>query len=76
MLQTDTTMVTKMSTPNQAVQTNPEVPEALTAPVVLEVPMVPEAPGGSRRTWQQPPQRARLLVGIHESVAQGFHFVK
>ncbi len=52
-LQTDMTMVTKMMTPNQAVQTNPEDPEALmdpgvqAAPVVLEVlevPMVPEAP--------------------------------
>ncbi len=49
-LQTDTTKVTKMTTPNQAVQMNPEVPEALTDPgvrvalEVLEVPMVPEAP--------------------------------
>ncbi len=52
MLQTDTTKVTKMTTPNQAVQTNLEDPEALTdpgvwvAPVgleVLEVPMVLEA---------------------------------
>ncbi len=34
MLQTDTTMVTKIMTPNQAVQTNPEVPEALTDPGV------------------------------------------
>ncbi len=49
-LQTDMTKVTKMTTPNQAVQTNPENPEALTDPgvwaalvgrEVLEVPMVP-----------------------------------
>ncbi len=40
-LQTDTTKVTKMSTPKQAVQTNPE---AWAAPVGLEVPMVPGAP--------------------------------
>ncbi len=55
-LQTDMTMVTKMTTPNQAAQMNPEDLEALTdqeslealvdlvALVVLEVPMVPEAP--------------------------------
>ncbi len=46
-LQTDTTKVTKMMTPNQAVQMNPEVPEGWAAPVgleVLEVPMVLEAP--------------------------------
>ncbi len=53
MLQTDMTMVTKMTTPNWAVQTNPEDPEglmvlevwvALVVPVVLEVQMVLEAP--------------------------------
>ncbi len=44
------TMVTKMTTPNQAVQTNPEDPEGLmvlevpVVPVVLEVQMVLEAP--------------------------------
>ncbi len=38
MLQTDTTMVTKMMTPNLAVQTNLEAPVVLE---VLEVPMVP-----------------------------------
>ncbi len=40
-LQTDTTMVMKMTTPNRTVQTNPEDPEGL---MVLEVQMVPEAP--------------------------------
>ncbi len=50
MLQTDTTKVTKMMTPNQAVQMNLEAltdPGVQAAPVgleVLEVPMVPEAP--------------------------------
>ena len=46
-LQTDTTKVTKITTPNQAVQTNPEALTDLgvqVAPVVLEVPMVLEAP--------------------------------
>ncbi len=40
-LQTDTTKVTKMTTPKQAVQTNPEDPEARAAPVGLEVLEIP-----------------------------------
>ncbi len=64
MLQTDTTMVTEMTTPNQVVQMNPE---ALTdpgvwavwaAPVgleVLEVPMVLEAPEGPADLATTPP---------------------
>ncbi len=51
MLQTNATMVTKMTTPNRAAQTNPEDLVALmdqedqvapAALAVLEVPMVPE----------------------------------
>ena len=43
MLQTDMTKVTKMKTPNQAVQTDPGVRVAPVGLEVLEVPMVLEA---------------------------------
>ena len=43
-LQTDTTKVTKMTTPKQAVQMNPEAQAALVGLEVLEVPMVPGGP--------------------------------
>ncbi len=76
-LQTDTTKVTRMTTPNQAVLTNPENPEALTDPGNWVAPVGwrswrSQWSRRSRRTWQQPPQRARFLAGIHESVARSF----
>ncbi len=57
-LQTDTTKVMKMTTPKQAVQTNPEV---RAAPVGLEVPMVPGGPGGPGGPGNNPPNEQDFL---------------
>ncbi len=74
-LQTDMTKVTKMTTLKQAVQTDPEARRPAWAWRSWRS-QWSRGPRRSQWTWQQPPQRARLLAGIHESVAWGFHFVK